>query len=315
MKEPLHSASRIDLFLTKAIRVRVIRAAIASLSLLAISASASPHKFPYHFDGPKQLVIGSAEVDFGNETLTISGSNFGSDFSKGRVSIHLPATGDVALPVLSYFSDTQEIIAELPSELSEIPGTYLLRVTNGWSPFNSDSFALTVGAVGPQGLPGPQGEPGPQGPQGAIGPHGEPGPQGPKGDDGQPGASLAEVLAALAQQAEANLALATQEAASLENELAALQPAIDFLHTEIAEIEAEIERIEERIAALIEASAPEPEIIMHQILKSIEEDNLAAANEALAQKQAQVDALEDQFARVQAKQAAIEALAASAQSS
>jgi hypothetical protein len=71
-------------------------------------------------------------------------------------------------------------------------GSYLLVVSTGNGSPNSDSFVVTMGAVGPQGPPGPRGQQGiqgPAGPQGPQGPQGVPGPTGPQGPPGPQGSS------------------------------------------------------------------------------------------------------------------------------
>jgi len=62
-----------------------------------------------------------------------------------------------------------------------LEGDFLLKVKTGPSVPQTQTYALTIGAVGPRG---PVGSQGPAGPQGSIGP---PGPQGLKGDTGPQG--------------------------------------------------------------------------------------------------------------------------------
>lgn len=76
-------------------------------------------------------------------------------------------------------SDSQ-IVSSLPSGLTN--QSYLLKIVNSLG--NEFDFAITYGAVGPQGpagAQGPQGNVGPQGPQGNAGPQGATGSQGPAG--------------------------------------------------------------------------------------------------------------------------------------
>jgi hypothetical protein len=62
-------------------------------------------------------------------------------------------------------------------------GDYLLRVANTRANTSTD-FAVTIGAVGPQGPRGEAGAVGPAGPRGAAGESGSQGPQGPRGEQG-----------------------------------------------------------------------------------------------------------------------------------
>ncbi len=84
------------------------------------------------------------------------------------------------LVVVEAFDD--EILAELPFP-DLVDGDYRLVVASG---LKSDTYDLTIGAVGMEGPPGPRGEPGPEGPQG---PQGVPGPQGATGSQGLQGAT------------------------------------------------------------------------------------------------------------------------------
>ena len=77
-------------------------------------------------------------------------------------------------PVTVITIDT-EIRADLPVNIADNPGTYVLVVEAGGGASQSGIMDITVGAVGPQGEQGPQGDQGPQGAQGPQGEQGEPG--------------------------------------------------------------------------------------------------------------------------------------------
>jgi hypothetical protein len=148
-----------------------IRVGTALLLALAFASSMSWAQGP-----PPQLVITSAQVNFANNTITISGRNF---TAAGRSGTGTPVVtlNDIELRVSS--ATDSRIVALLPSSLSA--GSYLLTVRSGAADTNFDAFEVTVGAVGPVG---PMGPPGPKGDTGATGAQG---PQGPKGDTGATG--------------------------------------------------------------------------------------------------------------------------------
>jgi hypothetical protein len=142
-------------------------------------------------DPPIQLLIQSAQVDFGIGRMYVTGKNFGSTTAP-EVKIN-----DQSLMVMS-FTDAS-IDAVLPASIQ--PGSYLLRVSRGPSTTQNDVFDVTLGAVGPrgdkgdqgiQGLKGDKGDQGLQGLQGAKGDTGVTGAQGPKGDTGAMGAQGAK---------------------------------------------------------------------------------------------------------------------------
>lgn len=121
------------------------------------------------------------------KTMTVTGTSFVSPLT---VKI-----GSTALTVASFTSTS--LIASVPSTLAA--GDYILTVTNSGG---SATWALTYGAVGPQGAAGTQGPLGFQGATGAMGPQGfkgdkgdpgNAGPPGPKGDTGRPGSDLVVV--------------------------------------------------------------------------------------------------------------------------
>jgi hypothetical protein len=129
------------------------------------------------------LVI-SATVDYTQNTLTISGQNFGSN-----PAVTLDA---LAFPTQSPSSSSQ-IVANFPggkAPASFTPGTYFLTVT-----FKNQLptiFGVDIGAngaPGPVGPAGAQGAPGVAGASGPVGPAGSAGPAGPAGAAGVPGST------------------------------------------------------------------------------------------------------------------------------
>jgi len=122
--------------------------------------------------------INSAVVDYGNNTITITGTNFGSG--------PLVTLGGVTLSVLQ--TTSTQIAATFPSASPPsgfTPGTYLLNVT--FSPQGFAVFVVALGAVGPVGPSGTQGPPGAPGAPGAQGSAGNPGTTGPQGPAGPTG--------------------------------------------------------------------------------------------------------------------------------
>lgn len=120
----------------------------------------------------------STTVDETQNTLVIRGKNFGTSPTV--------VLGTVPLSIVSSASDRVTAsmpAASGPSAMSA--GNYLLTMLfrNTLPAF----FNVTLGAVGPQGIPGPAGSAGPPGPTGAIGPQGPAGPPGPMGLAGLPG--------------------------------------------------------------------------------------------------------------------------------
>src|SRR5579864_8440891 len=141
---------------------------------LSISALAATQPSP---------IINSAVVTYTNNTLTISGSNFGSS--------PVVILSTMALTVQS--SSVTQILAAFPSAAppsSFAPGSYSLTVN--FSNGKSAAFNVTLGAIGPQGpvgATGPSGPIGPAGSQGPIGPQGPQGATGPQGPQGLTGAT------------------------------------------------------------------------------------------------------------------------------
>jgi hypothetical protein len=145
---------------------------------------------------PQQLAITAAQVDFGAGSILISGKNLSdSAVFNGLVTLSVPTKGDISLFVLGFDLAKQQLRVALPGDAIGLTGTLLLSVSNGPGTIRSDTFDLSMGAVGPKGPPGatgPQGPQGSQGAQGISGPPGPTGPQGPKGlqgPQGTPGAS------------------------------------------------------------------------------------------------------------------------------
>jgi hypothetical protein len=122
---------------------------------------------------PLPLTITEVYVDFGGNTIVISGENF----DNGNIPEVL--LGNDLTPLTLVGTPTaNEIVTALPA----VPdGDYLLEVSTGWTSLNYDSYNLTIGATGPmgpqgiQGIQGPQGVPGPIGLTGATGATGAPG--------------------------------------------------------------------------------------------------------------------------------------------
>lgn len=132
---------------------------------------------PHGGSGTSQLVITGALVDFDAGTMEISGRNFGATLPfEGVITLFVPSQGLVELTVLDFDVDSQQLLVDLPADVSTTPGTFLFTITTGPASIQFDAFDVTIGAVGPQGLPGPNG---PQGPQGLPGPPGPAGPPGP----------------------------------------------------------------------------------------------------------------------------------------
>lgn len=130
------------------------------------------------------LVI-SATVDYTQNTLTISGQNFGSNPS---VTLDSLAFG-------THTSSSIQIVANFPSARapsSFTPGTYFLTVT-----FKNQLPTIFGVDIGANGAPGPAGPAGATGPTGPAGAQGAPGPMGPPGATGSVGATGATGAAGL----------------------------------------------------------------------------------------------------------------------
>ena len=112
-------------------------------------------------------------------TFEITGENF--DLGPDPLQVTLGNFGN--LDIIS--ADANMIVVAFPVGL--VDGDYLLTVFSGPGPRKNDDHIVTVGAIGPEGLPGDEGEPGPSGPAGATGPQGDKGETGPEGPQGIPG--------------------------------------------------------------------------------------------------------------------------------
>ncbi len=158
---------------------RIWVGSMACLAVTAFSASltlaANPPRQHQHVVQPKQLVVKTVYVDFEERELEIHGEHFGNGLPP------MVGLGHIELLVDTY-TDTK-IIARLPA--GDLTGDYLLTVMTGPIPRMHDAYALTLGAVGPEGPRGPDGPAGPIGPEGPAGPQG---PQGVAGPQGIPGA-------------------------------------------------------------------------------------------------------------------------------
>ncbi len=110
--------------------------------------------------GRPQLLIVQAQANVETHLLVIDGRNF-TWANDDQVAVTLAGS---PLPVLNLASSQIQVM--LPEGIA--PGDYLLRVSRGAGAVQNDSFALTLGAVGPQGAKGDKGEPGEQGPPGNI---------------------------------------------------------------------------------------------------------------------------------------------------
>lgn len=126
-------------------------------------------------DAQHPLRIITARIDFVSGYLYISGENFGG----GVPTVFL---GRFAISVSSHTGGA--IQAVLPQGITD--GQYLLSVSAGNGPGQSDAIPFIVGVLDPQG---PQGSMGPAGPTGLAGPQGPQGAQGPQGLKGDTGAT------------------------------------------------------------------------------------------------------------------------------
>ncbi len=144
----------------------------------------------------KQVVIYSAAPDYVSGTMLVSGANFGTSASfVGTVSLYQPYNprGIKPLTVKSFSSALQELVVQLPTGITALPGSYLLIVNTaknsekGDSTVSTDVFTVTLGAAGPKGDKGLIGDQGIQGIQGLTGAKGDQGIQGLKGDKGDQG--------------------------------------------------------------------------------------------------------------------------------
>jgi hypothetical protein len=122
--------------------------------------------------------INNAVVNYGLNTLTVSGSNLGSTPKITLGVVALTTQTATSTQIVANFPPTA-----LPSSFT--PGTYFLLVTYRNS--LPSIFTVAIGTAGPQGLVGPQGVAGPMGFPGSQGPQGNPGMSGTNGAPGTPG--------------------------------------------------------------------------------------------------------------------------------
>ena len=125
---------------------------------------------------PGDMSISSVTTSLDTNEIVITGKNFDNGY------FPIVTLGDKSLAVLSYTSN--EVRVSLPAIDA---GDYLLAISTGHAAGQSEIYALTLGAAGPQGPQGPKGDPGATGPQGPKGDTGATGPQGLKGEIGATG--------------------------------------------------------------------------------------------------------------------------------
>ena len=141
-----------------------------------------------------QLVILNAMPDCEAGIITIAGENYGTGHVP-HVTLNL-----VELDVISAYHNG--VMAYLPPDLCETPGTYLLTVMRAEMKYrrrwlkltNKDlgTFDVTIGAEGPAGADGADGATGPAGADGADGATGPAGADGADGATGPAGADGAD---------------------------------------------------------------------------------------------------------------------------
>jgi hypothetical protein len=154
----------------------------------------------------KNVTIKQVTVNFGpSDTLTIVGHSFTRDIATGAIPVVTLGDNSSPLILINYSDDV--IFAECPLDYNFTPrciaGDYRLKVSSGTrskSKNKTDSYDLTIGAVGPQGGVGelgPTGSQGVQGAQGIQGLRGDEGTQGLKGDLGLTGSQGAQGIAGI----------------------------------------------------------------------------------------------------------------------
>ena len=156
--------------------------ALAALAIIAAKLTAQSNHTTDPAPGYSLNAIRAVSVDYSKNTLTIS-----IDLSDRD---HVTAISLAGVPLtLIQPPKHHSIIAAIPPSSHFAPGTYLLEVSAGKSPWFTFTakFDVVYGSVGPQGPIGPQGPQGQQGPAGPSGPMGSAGPTGPQGPPG-PGA-------------------------------------------------------------------------------------------------------------------------------
>jgi hypothetical protein len=143
-------------------------AVLASLAALGPPVSAAA--------GPAKPVIANARVDLVANTITIEGTDLGSDTPIVRLNL-IELTVQAATPTL--------IVADLYPNISS--GSYLLSVLPGPNYNVEVKFEVTIGAQGPPGPEGPAGPQLPAGSQRSQGPIGLPAPHEPSAKEDSQG--------------------------------------------------------------------------------------------------------------------------------
>jgi hypothetical protein len=163
-------------------RLALAGAAIGSSALLLLFASSGAAR------ADDRLLI--QEVHVAGHTLTILGSGFTPrDRNRLRVFLGEPPGNEITTQCATQGHSDPAIVCSFAAGLPAA-GDYLLVVSRKNSDSlddrseNTDRYALTIGAVGPEG---PKGEPGPKGDTGATGQPGVAGQAGAKGDTGATG--------------------------------------------------------------------------------------------------------------------------------
>jgi hypothetical protein len=123
------------------------------------------------------VTIASASINYTTHTLSVVGSGF-------CTGVPPAVTFNTTRLTVTSGCSSSVIVASLPVQAA---GSYRLIIANGGGA--SATFAVTYGAVGPQGATGPVG------PKGATGLTGATGPQGVKGATGLSGATGAQGIA------------------------------------------------------------------------------------------------------------------------
>lgn len=159
--------------------MRIINTLLSTTSLLLIFLSQALAAPP-----GGHLTITQVFVDDQNNPTSLMIIGEGLLFGPQGPAVSLGEFG--ALTIVGTPTDTL-IEASLAGAIA--PGDYLLTVSGGNGQSQNDEYDLTIGAVGPQGIPGPQGE---QGPRGEQGPEGDQGPQGIQGEQGFQGLTGAD---------------------------------------------------------------------------------------------------------------------------
>ena len=144
----------------------------------------------------QDLQIHTVLVDFELRQLSVKGLNLLPKGMPGDALEPIVQINEMA-PFVIVFASPEEVVVDVPN-LDLLEGDYLLSVSTGIGESQRDTWNLTLGAVGPQGLPGRDGVDskagrdgidGKAGKDGVDGKVGDPGPQGPPGPPGSDGAN------------------------------------------------------------------------------------------------------------------------------